>query len=572
MPSDSSSDPSQPAGDLPPIETKKRKKSKGPRIFLVLLILAGLGGAGYIYRFELCNTKLGGMILSGLIKTAPSKAVYYCPMHPSYKSDRPGTCPICNMNLEKLEPEKGAATEEKPQAAAPEAKPSGKKKILYYQDAMNPAYHSDKPGKAPDGMDLVPVYEEEAAPSGAVPPGSVKITPQKQQLIGVQYAQVEERTFSQTIRAVARLAYDETRMVRVQPKIEGWIEKVYVDFTGQMVKKGQALLSVYSPQLVSTQQELLIAKRSLDTLGKSQFKDAAVGAESLYQATRERLRLWDISEAQVKEIEKRGAVVRTMTLASPSTGFVLSRNAFPAQRVTPDTELYTIADLSSIWAIAEVYEYEVPMVQLGQHATMSLTYFPGKTFHGKVSYIYPGLDKTTRTLKVRLEFPNPDFRLKPDMYANVELRVDFGKQLYVPKEAVLDSGSEQIVFVAREDGYFEPRKVKAGARVDDHYVILAGLTKGEKVVTSGNFLIDSESQLKSALGGMTSPAPASQGEAAPQGQSEDHSKMNMPPPAPESQQEGHAEHQPAVVERSGNHTGHDMKSPARKPNSAPAKQ
>jgi RND family efflux transporter MFP subunit len=494
---------------------------------------------GYIFRVEICNTRLGGMVFSLFVKPSAAKAVYYCPMHPSYTSDKPGTCPICNMSLEKLEPEQ-TAREGKP--ATGETAPSGKRKILYYQDAMNPANKSDKPGKAPDGMDLIPVYEEEPAAGEAVPAGSVKINPQKQQLIGVQYSEVQEKTFAEAIRTVGRVTYNETRIARIQPKIEGWIEKVYVDYTGKLVKKGQPLLTIYSPQLVSTQQELLIAKKSMDSLSNSPFKEASSGAMSLYEATRERLKLWDISEGQVKEIEKRGTPVRTMTLSSPATGFVMMRNAFPAQRVTPETELYTIADLTSVWVIADIYEYEIPLIRIGQKASMSLTYFPEKTFTGTVSFINPELDKTTRTLKVRIEFSNSELRLKPDMYANVEFQVDHGRQLYVPQEAVLDSGAEQIAFVAREDGYFEPRRIKVGGRVDNHYIVLSGLTLGEKVVTSGNFLIDSESQLKSALGGMTGGgAHAAHGNAAPSGPAEQTQQS-----APATQPGDRAGHQPAT--------------------------
>lgn len=228
--------------------------------------------------------------------------------------------------------------------------------------------------------------------------------------------------------------------------------------------------------------------------------EVATHALSLYEASRERLRLWDISEGQIKELEARGSPIKTLTLYSPIGGFVLTRNAFEGQRITPETELYTIADVSTIWVLADIYEYELPMVRLGQAATMTLTYFPGKEYKGKVTYVYPQVDAATRTIKVRLEFLNPDYRLKPDMYANIELHIDYGKQIFVPQEAVLDSGNMQIVFVALEEGYFEPRRVRLGARVDTSYIILSGLTPGEKIVTSGNFLIDSESQLKAAMG------------------------------------------------------------------------
>ena len=332
----------------------------------------------------------------------------------------------------------------------------------------------------------------------------MRIGAQKQQMIGVRYGEAVQEPLTKTVRAVAQLAYPETGLARVQVKVEGWIDKVYVDYVGKFVKKGQPLFSLYSPQLVSTQQELIIAAKSRDQLGNSTYKEIASGALSLYQATRERLRYWDVSEAEIKEIEKRGTPLKSLTVSSPVSGFVVARNAYPGQRVTPETELYTLADLSTIWAVADVYEYELPMIHVGQAADMTLSYSPGKTYKGKVAYISPELDKVARTAKVRLEFPNADFKLKPDMFANIELKIDFGKPVSVPAEAVMDSGTRQIVFVAREGGTFEPRPVQVGPRVGDRRIILGGLTAGEKVVASGNFLIDSESQLKAGLNAMGS--------------------------------------------------------------------
>ncbi|MEO0250490.1 MAG: efflux RND transporter periplasmic adaptor subunit [candidate division WOR-3 bacterium] len=520
----------------PPYPLGNSGSSKKRRLALMALfvILLGGGAAGaYFYRDLLRGTKLGKWM--GLEKQAEAKEVYYCPMHPDYKSDKPGDCPICNMTLVKLEPR------------AETAVPSGERKILYWQDPMHPQYKSDKPGKAPDcGMDLVPVYADEGPRAQELPPGTVQISPQKQQLIGVQYGEVLYQPLSKTIRTVGRLAYDETKIARIHTKIEGWIEKVYVDFTGKLVKKGQPLISLYSPELVSTQQEFLIAKRAKDYLGDNPIKEISSNALSLYESTRERLRLWDISEDQIKEIEERGAPTKTLTLYAPIDGFVLARNAFERQRITPETELYAIADLSTIWVFADIYEYEAPLIKLGQTATLTLSYFPGKTFKGKVTYIYPQLDNTTRTLKVRLEFPNLDFQLKPDMYANVELHINYGRQLAVPEEAVLDSGSEQIVFVARDGGYFEPRKVTLGQKVGHLFIVLDGVKAGERVVTSANFLIDSESQLKSALrgighaghGGGAPPGGEQKAPPQPKGQP-DHSQHQAPPPAAD-----HSRHRP----------------------------
>ncbi|MHC1741821.1 MAG: efflux RND transporter periplasmic adaptor subunit [Syntrophobacteraceae bacterium] len=462
-------------------------------LLLGLIVVIGLGVVGYHYRDALRGSKLGSRLFGGA--DLPPGAVYYCPMHPQIQSDKPGTCPICNMNLEKMEAEK----------APPESKQTADGKVVYYCP-MHPQIQSDKPGTCPIcNMSLEKMGESDEhgghGAEGAM--ATVRISPQKQQLIGIQVGEATRSPLSSTIRAVGRLVYNETRIARIQTKIEGWIEQVFVDFTGIAVKKGQPLATVYSPQLYSTQRELIIAKKSRDVLGDSQFEEVASGARSLYEATRQRLKLWDISDAQIREIERKGSPSRAMTIFSPLSGFVVTKNVFAGQRITPETELYTVADLSSIWVLADVYEYEIPMVRVGQSAVMTLAYNPGKSLTGKVSYIYPELDKTTRTLKVRLEFPNPDLALKPDMYANVEIRVDHGSNLSLPQEAVLDSGMDQIVFVALEDGYFEPRKVELGSRVGDRFIVLGGLKAGEKVVTSGNFLVDSESQLKAVLKSMT---------------------------------------------------------------------
>ena len=392
-------------------------------------------------------------------------------------------------------------------SASVEPKAAGERKILYWQDPMHPQYRSDKPGKAPDcGMDLVPVYEggDEAAPS--LPEGSFRISPEKQQLIGVRYSEVTFEPLARTLRAVARLAYDETRITHVHSKIEGWIERVYVDFTGKLVEKEQPLLSIYSPELVATQEEYLLALRARERLGESSFKDVAAGAQSLLEAARRRLELWDVTAAQIAELEKTKKPSKAVTLYSTQRGFVIARNAFERQKITPETDLYVIADLSTIWAIVDIFEYEAGDVRLGQPVGLSLSYLPGRVFRGKISWINPQVDPTTRTLKVRAELANPDYALKPDMYADAELRIDYGRRLVVPQEAVLDSGSEKLVFVSHEDGYFEPRRIQLAARVDNRVVVLSGLKAGERIVSSGNFLVDSESRLKAAIGEMGAPA------------------------------------------------------------------
>ena len=341
--------------------------------------------------------------------------------------------------------------------------------------------------------------------SGETPETAFKISPEKQQLIGVQYGTVEYQAISKSLRAVGKVAYDETKVTRISPKIEGWIEDVYVDFTGKLVQKGQPLLSIYSPDLVQTQQEYLLAIKGKKELSESPFGEAVNFSESLVQSARRRLELWDVSEQQIRELEKRGTPSRAMTIYAPASGFVMTRNAFPKQRVMPDTELYSLADLSTVWIIADIYEFEAADVKLGQNAKVTLSSFPGREFNGKVTYIFPQVDNATRTLKVRIELPNKRYELKADMFADVSLQITYGSKLVVPQEAVMDSGSEQLVYVSLDDGYFEPRKVQIGAKVDDKYIVLGGLQAGERIVTSGNFLIDSESKLKSAASGMSTP-------------------------------------------------------------------
>jgi Cu(I)/Ag(I) efflux system membrane fusion protein len=371
---------------------------------------------------------------------------------------------------------------------------------------MHPWYKSDKPGIAPDcSMKLEPVYEGEAGKyeqkSGRMPAGSVQITPEKQQLIGVEYGTVEYTTTSESIRAVAKVALDETRIAKVQSKLEGWIDQVFVDFTGKYVEKGQPLLSLYSPEALATQQELLLAIKA-----QQQMRDNPVHAlmgsnESLVTAARRRLQLWDITDAQIDRIAQTGEALKNLTLYSPISGYVMERNAFAKQRITPEMTLYTVADLSRVWVIADVYEYEAANIHLNQPATFTLSYLPGRAFHGRVSYILPQVDPATRTMKVRIQLENPGNDLKQEMYGDVEFQARGARRLAVPQTAVLNTGDRQVVFVDRGNGYFEPRPVKTGEQLDSRVEIRSGLKAGERIVVSGNFLIDSESQLNEAMGG-----------------------------------------------------------------------
>ncbi len=347
--------------------------------------------------------------------------------------------------------------------------------------------------------------EQKAAGEMEMAPGAVMVSPERQQLIGLKTGLVGYRSIERTIRTVGVVEFDERRLADVNIKIDGWIESLLVNFTGELVEKGQPLLTIYSPDLVSTQEEYLQALRAKETLTKSRFPDIASGADTLVNASKRRLQYWDISDEEIATLERTRAPRKTLTLYSPIDGVVIEKMAFRGKKVMPGENLYKVADLSTVWVQGEIYEYEVPAVKLGQLAAITLASYPGEVFRGKVSYIYPVLQEKTRTVKVRFEFPNTkDWKLKPQMYANVELKIPLGKRLVVPDEAILDSGTKQLVFIDKGQGTFEPRDVKVGARVDGYTEVLAGLASGERVVTSANFLIDSESQLKAAIGGMGS--------------------------------------------------------------------
>jgi RND family efflux transporter MFP subunit len=445
-------------------------------------------------------------------KDAHKPAYWYDAMNPQHHYNQPGKAPdgmdLVPQYAEQAPSSAAQGTNSQTQSTANSsgipAKDGaiGERKILYWYDPMHPAYKSDKSGIAPDcGMTLVPKYAEDES-MAKMPMGTVTITPEKQVLAGVRTAVVERKSLVRDIRTTAQIVADETRIAHVHVKVAGYVDKVYVDFVGQLIKKGQPLFTLYSPDLVSTQEEYLIAKRGNVTLGNAPFHEIAEGSQSLLQSARQRLKLWDISDEQIKDLDTTGKVSKYLTFYSPITGFVTGRKAFPQTSVTPDTELYTVSDLSTVWADADIYEYEVPFVHLGQRVTLTLSYYPGKKYTGTISFIYPTVDPQTRTVKARVQIPNPGFALKPQMFADAQLHVDYGTKIIVPQEAVLNSGTEQHVFVVHDGGIFEPRKITVGPVVDGNAVILSGLKAGETIVVSGNFLIDSESGLKSAMNGM----------------------------------------------------------------------
>ncbi len=333
-------------------------------------------------------------------------------------------------------------------------------------------------------------------------PNTLTIAPERLQTIGVRFEEAARRPLARNIRTVGRVEIDERRLARVNIKFEGWIEDLRVSAIGDHVKKHQILFTIYSPDLVATQEEYLLALQGIRDLGKSEFPEVARGAKDLLEGTRRRFQLWDITEDHIQDLEQTGKVLRTLPIHSPITGTVLKMEARAGTYVTPGTELYMIADLSRIWIMADIYEYELPLIRLGQKATVTLSYDPQTRLIGTVGFIYPTLDPQTRTAKVRFEVENPKEKLKPGMYANMELTIPFGNRLAIPRDAVLETGERQVIFIHHGGGKLEWRSVKLGVQTGEWVEVLEGVEEGEHIVTSANFLIDSESQLKSAVRGM----------------------------------------------------------------------
>lgn len=363
-----------------------------------------------------------------------------------------------------------------------------------------------------DGMEM-PGMAEKASGRGLapaspepVPRGIVTIPPERLQTIGVKYEQVRRRPLEKIIRTVGRVAVDERKLAKVTIKFHGWIEQLFVSATGDHVKKGQQLFTIYSPDLVATQEEYLLALQGRMQLGDSDLPEVARGSKDLLEATRHRLHLWDIGEEHIRALERTKQVSKTLPLHSPISGTVISKNILQGAHVEPGEELYTIADLSRVWVLADIYEYELSFVKVGQQAAVTFSYDPGKVLTGRLNFVYPTLDPKTRTAKVRFELDNADEQLKPDMYANVELRANLGTRLAIPQEAIIESGQKQVVFLHLGGGKLEPRLITTGVKTGEWSEVLAGLKAGEHIVTSANFLIDSESRLKSvveSMGGMS---------------------------------------------------------------------
>lgn len=329
---------------------------------------------------------------------------------------------------------------------------------------------------------------------------TIEIPPDKQQMIGVRTVDVAVRPLQKVIRTVGMIEYDERRLATVNTRFEGWIEKLHVDYAGRYVKKGEPLAEIYSPELFATQQEFINTLKW--TKSKIRNPESGIGdllsrdAEAILEAARQRLKLWDISDEQIRRIEQTGRPIRTMTIYSPVSGYIIQKAALQGMRVMPGEKLFDVADLSMVWIISDIYEYELPLIKAGQRARITLSYFPAKEFSSAIDYVYPVLAGDTRTAKVRFSIPNPGGQLKPQMFTNVEIKIDLGKRLAIPDDAVIDTGTRQIVYVDKGEGNFEPREVMLGIRAEDFREVVMGLKAGEKVAAAATFLVDSEAQLK----------------------------------------------------------------------------
>lgn len=452
---------------------------------LIILLALGLAAASALGLWK-WSTGRGRPVETAQAKEGAT--AYNCAMHPSFLStDKDANCPICGMTLSSMD--------KAPQSGQGQGSGGKEKTILFYRDPMHPWITSDKPGKSPDcGMDMVPVYEGEAG-------SGIRIDPTTVQNMGVQTQNVERMKLTKDIRTTGKVTVDESRYFAVNSRIMGWVEKLHVDVTGQRVRKGQALLELYSPDLVSTQEEYLQALRYMNSLGTDAGADAKKSARQLVESSRRRLRNWEITEAQIQALEKQGAARNTLALHAPADGIVLEKMVMQGQNVMPGMALYKLADLSKVWVVANVYQGDLAVVKTGAQADIELSYLPGRNFHGKVTFVSPILDPESKTAEVRIEVANtPALDLKPEMFATVVLRSPAPIEgVAIPEQAIIRSGKRNVTIVSLGGGYFEPREVKLGQSAEGYVQVLEGLKEGEKLVISSQFLIDSESNLKAAI-------------------------------------------------------------------------
>lgn len=419
---------------------------------------------------------------------APAAAeVWYCPMHPDYVADRPGTCPICHMDL---------VQREEPSAHAHEAAPAAQLWVC----PMHPEVVSEEPGSCPIcHMDLVPQEAAEPAAAGGESHAPVEVSAAGRALAGVETAATALKSWSGGVRTVGTVLPDERRTFRIEARFAGWIEELPADFTGQFVRRGQVLAEIFSPELLAAQQEFLLARDAGARFVASSLPEVRRGGEDLVAAARRRLEIFALPPGFVDELAESGEARQMVPVVAPASGFLVSKMVFAGQQVMPGQEMFRLVDLSGVWVEASLYEIDAARVALGDEAHLALAYDPAAARAGRVSYVYPEIDAATRTLRVRFDVVNPKLDWKPGMFVDVELAGRPREALVVPDEAVLDTGERKLVFVEAAPGRFEPREVTVGERRSGEAEILAGLAAGERVATRANFLLDSESRLRAAL-------------------------------------------------------------------------
>lgn len=450
------------------------------KILLLSIAIAAVAGAFFIGR----STGHKHASEGGVARE--SKMLYTCGMHPQVIQDHPGNCPICGMKLTPIKRSVGGGT-----AAGGQ---SGERKIKYYKSTMMPGEVRQTPGKDSMGMDMVPVYEDVAAAQSS----PIEIDPVTQQDMGIRTATVKRGPLRRIIRTVGVIDYNETTLADVTTKFKGWIEKLYVNATGELVMKGDPLFEIYSPELYSAQVEYLLA---------TDPSNKGAGSDSLKAAAMTKLKFLDISDVQIAALDKTRQPQKTLRILAPQDGFVINKRVVEGQMVDAGMVIYRLADLGLVWVQAQIYEQDLVYLKLGQEASVTLSYLPDREFRGRVTYIYPNVDEKTRTTKVRMEFHNPGYFLKPGMFAAVQVASELEPSaLLVPNMAILRSGERNTVFVALPGGKFDPRTVTLGPQAEnDYFQVLSGLKEGERIVTSGQFMLDSESQLREAVQKMLEP-------------------------------------------------------------------
>lgn len=414
-----------------------------------------------------------------------AKETWVCPMHPTIVQDHPGDCPICGMKLVKKEMPAGT-----------------QRQIAYYRSPMDPKITSPAPRKDEMGMDYIPVYKDELNSANNAVQGRTEVTidPARQQLIGLKTARVARSDVSGGWSTVGRVQADPTKVSKVNIKVPGYVEQVLVDFVGKPVRRGDPLFTFYSPEIYAAEQEFVLAMKSRDALSKR--GGTAQDGDALVNAVRQKLALWDVPDAEIERLEKTGEAVKMMTFYSPVSGVVTAKDIVEGSSLMPGAMPYEVTDLSSVWVMADAYQSDLERVKLGMPVTLKLNALPDREFSGKVAFIDPVLNPESRTLKVRINFPNEKGELKPEMFGEVTLRGADHQALTIPADAVIPSGTHNMVFVSVADGKFQPREVKLGLKSGEQVEVLDGLKEGESVVTRANFLIDSESSLRAALAAM----------------------------------------------------------------------